>query len=106
MTPAGKFDGIETIALFPASAGKAPQRSSARAGEAAAKPIRPLGYAPCPRCTKAKLAVVPTGVHVVWKPHTLTTWGGTPLPCAASGVALCTLPAKLEPGASPLGCVH
>lgn len=97
-------DPLGTIPLFPARAAKPSGKGPRTGEEAATKPTRPIGYAPCPRCSKARAAVIHSGSHSVWKSHTLTTWGGTPLPCAASGVALCALPAKLEPGAAPLGC--
>lgn len=98
-------DPLGTLPLFPAPAGKPPKASRA-AQEGSARPARPLGHAHCPKCLKGRAAVIAEGSHTIWKPHTLTTWGGTPLPCAASGVALCTLPAKLEPDAAPLNCPH
>lgn len=94
------------LALFPAAVGKAPAKGPRTGEEAATKRVRPIGYAPCPRCSKARAAVIHSGSHSVWKAHTLTTWGGCPLPCAASGVSLCTLPAVVEAGAAPLSCPH
>jgi hypothetical protein len=98
-------DPLGTIPLFPAAAGKPPKGPRA-AQETAAKPVRPIGHAKCPRCSRGRAAVVQGGSHAIWKPHDYRTWSGAPLPCAASGVALCALPAKLEPGSAPLGCSH
>ena len=56
------------------------------------KYVKPAGYGKCPSCTALKVALIPGGAHLVWKPHKVRTWKGTPLDCQSSGVALCTLP--------------
>lgn len=99
------LEGAIELPLFPAAAGR-PPKSPQATQESPARPVRPLGHARCPRCSRARAAVITSGSHVVWREHDLITYAGTRLPCPSSGVALCILPAKLEPGAAPLGCSH
>lgn len=95
------------LPLFPLkAAGAKAAGTGAKTGEAATRAARPLGHAHCPRCHKERAAVVLSGTHALWREHVFTTWGGCPITCGASGVALCVLPAPAEPGAAPLGCPH
>lgn len=100
------LEGCTELTMFPAAAGKAPAKGPRTGEEAATRRVRPVGYAKCPRCSKAKLGAVPSGSHVVWREHVYRTWGGCPITCPASGVSLCTLPAVVEAGATPLSCPH
>lgn len=104
---ARKKPEIDTLPMFPASVGRAPRRTTT--GEATTGPVRvrPIGYVRCPKCSASKVAVVLSPTHVVYKVHSFVTWGGLPLPCHASGVALCQLsPRPADPGAAPITCPH
>lgn len=51
---------------------------------------KPVAWGICPQCHSApRHALVRSGVHLVWRPHTYRTYSGAALECSASGVALC-----------------
>ena len=63
------------------------------------KPRRPasqrsIKQGHCPMCLRGATGLIRMGVHLVWRPHTYRTWGGTQMPCAASGVAVCVAPER------------
>ena len=59
--------------------------------------IKSEGMASCPTHTgKRETGLVRQGSHLVWREHTMTTHGGTTLPCRTSGIAIC------HPNAQPL----
>lgn len=53
---------------------------------------KPMDYGKCPCCHAAKIAVLRSGRHWVWKEHTYPTYSRARLTCHASGIAVCELP--------------
>ncbi len=88
--------------------GRQPEGPNGGADERKAKPPTPVAWARCPHCTGSGLpanatqvgpvgqqhpavALLPSGQHLVWRPHDIVTGSGARTPCRASGVALCQL---------------
>jgi len=63
-------------------------------GEATKSTTRSVRQGKCPACMAPKTGLVASGVHLVWRAHSLTTWGGTPIACRTSGVAVCVAPER------------
>lgn len=69
-------------------------------GEAArAKAPKSELHGACPTCNRrgkrneqVNTGLIRQGPHLVWRPHNITTWKGTKIPCRASGVAVCVAP--------------
>jgi hypothetical protein len=83
----GKFAGIESLALFPLMA-----KVSKRAKGEQSKRVPVVGWGDCPRCVdNVRVAMIRSGQHLIWREHTITTWGGAKMTCTGSLVALCDL---------------
>jgi hypothetical protein len=77
----------QPIPLFdlPAEAGRSEVKTPA---------LRSVRQGKCPACKALKTGLLASGQHIVWRPHNLTTWGGTRVPCRTSGVAVCVAPER------------
>ena len=93
-------DPYGTIEMFPAPEPVARERRKA---------MRSIAWSPCPKCTAKRVGVVRLNDHLVWRHHWFVTWSGAALPCPATGIALCQLPAPadhpLRPSVIPT-CKH
>lgn len=87
LTAPAKASVIVTLPLLPAM-----PRAAVRSRPGVSKPV---AWGQCPQCASAaRHALVRSGTHLVWRPHTYRTWSGAPLECSASGVALCALASR------------
>lgn len=80
---------------------------SAPGTESQQKSVRSVAWGRCPGChTYKAIGLVPQGEHLAWRLHSVMTYGGARVTCAASGQRLCDQPAKQLPGvkAEPVKC--
>lgn len=99
MTRKGKHDDIPTEQMFDAQ----PYRDAPTTQRA----VKSVAQGKCPLCTRPKVGLIRSGVHIAWRRHTYRTWGNTSVDCVASGIYACILPEEnpLDPSA-PVSCRH
>ena len=101
--PRGKFDGIPAESLFSLPAAMPSGSTELRRGTHAAG--RSVTWGRCPRHTDPRpIGLIRSGTHLTWRPHEITTWSGARLACDASGVRLCSAPARPVPGTTTPTC--
>jgi hypothetical protein len=80
-----KHDEIDTLPMFDEPEHVAVERRTSQ---------RAVAHGACPFCHAAKVGLLRSTSHLVWREHTYRTYSGAPIACRASGVALCVAPAR------------